>query len=385
MNRLTSFAGILCLLPLLFMCQTKDKNPFWNNGEAFFEVQDIFTEERFPNVVVAMDGSFIATWGSTKYQVRRSEDGGNSWEPVMTVTDPGFHGGGVIVDETSGAIIVFVDKEHPVRDPQKEMGPLKVFRSEDNGRTWKETEIQIYPDENGYVPAMHMSERGITLQHGKKKGRLIRPARVYGRRHPENKTNYLYNTAIYSDDGGFTWYSSNPFPAEGTGEGTLEELSSGLIYYNSRRAWAPKGENTRSRWTAISHDSGENWQDLKISSELPDGDQIRDYGLMGGLVRLPVEGYDILLFSNIDSYEGRNRGTVWASFDGGKSWPVKRLVEEGNFAYSSLAAGREGTPSEGLIYLLYESNVTNGEGAKMARFNLAWVTEERDWKKYLPQ
>jgi sialidase-1 len=31
---------------------------------------------------------------------------------------------------------------------------------------------------------------------------------------------------------------------------------------------------------------------------------------------------------------------VWASFDGGKTWPVKRLVDEGSFAYSSLVTGR---------------------------------------------
>ena len=41
--------------------------------------------------------------------------------------------------------------------------------------------------------------------------------------------------------------------------------------------------------------------------------------------------------------------TVWASFDGGKSWPVKPLVNEGMSAYSSLAAGKDGT-----IYLLVD-------------------------------
>ena len=60
--------------------------------------------------------------------------------------------------------------------------------------------------------------------------------------------------------------------------------------------------------------------------------------------------------------------TVWASFDGGKSWPVKRLVFEGPGAYSSLDAGRPGTPSEGWIYLLFESG-----GGTMARFNLGWL------------
>ena len=142
--------------------------------------------------------------------------------------------------------------------------------------------------------------------------------------------------------------------------------------------WA-EGENPRMRWTAWSYDGGETWEDLSVSGELPDGDPIRDYGLMGGLVRLPLDNHDILLFSNIDSPEGRRNGTIWASFDGGKTWPVKRLVEEGSFAYSSMAAGRKGTSSEGMIYLLYESD----GGGKMAHFNLAWVTEGRDWREFM--
>jgi sialidase-1 len=88
-------------------------------------------------------------------------------------------------------------------------------------------------------------------------------------------------------------------------------------------------------------------------------------------VRLPVEGRDILLYSNADeASEERVRMTVWASFDGGASWPVKRLVDEGPGAYSSLEAGRPGTPSEGMIFLQYEER---GGGGRLARFNLSWV------------
>ena len=34
-----------------------------------------------------------------------------------------------------------------------------------------------------------------------------------------------------SEDGGKTWQASAPFPAKGTGEATLAELSDGRIYY----------------------------------------------------------------------------------------------------------------------------------------------------------
>jgi sialidase-1 len=133
------------------------------------------------------------------------------------------------------------------------------------------------------------------------------------------------------------------------------------------------------RYIAWSYDGGQTWEDLSVSEELPDGDQNRDYGLMAGLVRLPIKGHDVLLFSNIESPEGRHHGTVWVSFDGGKTWPIKRLVEEGSFAYSSMAVGRKGTPSEGFIYLFYESD----GGAKMARFNLAWITGGKNWREFI--
>ncbi|MCA9068481.1 MAG: exo-alpha-sialidase, partial [Planctomycetaceae bacterium] len=86
-------------------------------------------------------------------------------------------------------------------------------------------------------------------------------------------------------------------------------------------------------------------------------------------VRLPVFGKDILVYSNCDSPKGRTHGTVWASFDGGKTWPVKRLVHKESFAYSSLTAGQPDTPGEGTIFLHFES----GGGSKVARFNLSWL------------
>ena len=52
-----------------------------------------------------------------------------------------------------------------------------------------------------------------------------------------------------------------------------------------------------------------------------------------------------------------------------------------SFVYSAImAAVRKGIPSDGMILMFYESD----GGAKMARFNLPWVTEGRNWKEFLP-
>ena len=90
-----------------------------------FEMTEIYTGERFPNIVVATDGSVVATWGKENFRVRRSEDGGNTWGAEIEVVTPGFHGGGATVDEQNDAIIVFAEAEHPPKTPQTSMGLLQ--------------------------------------------------------------------------------------------------------------------------------------------------------------------------------------------------------------------------------------------------------------------
>ena len=333
-------------------------------GKPVFEKQRLFDDQRYPNVVVTTRGTVISVWGNDGVVVRRSEDGGRTWGGVITVSEKGYHGGGTTVDENSGDLLVFVEDRQPP-------APLTVYRSQDDGRTWQTQVTVIEKDLNGNIPSMHMNEHGVTLQHGKHKGRLLRPTRYYGPNGGGAEWPLQYTNAIYSDDGGKSWKTSRPFPEKGTGEATLVELSDGSIYYNSRVHWSERPRNKRRR-EAWSDDGGVTWKKWRIIDVLPDGDQGRTYGCMGGLTRLPLRDRDILLFSNLDTEAAhRERVTVWASFDGGRTWPLKRLVDAGRSGYSSLAAGRGETPSEGWIYLFYEHDPI--KGAHMARFNLGWL------------
>ena len=366
MLRLLSVFTAILTITSLSLCAEKpiegSIKPFL--GDPSMEMEQVFKTERFPNIVVTLKGTVLATFGNSSVRARRSEDGGKTWGDEIVIADPGFQGGGLTVDESTGNLLAFVEAEHPPAD-------ITVYRSRDDGKTWQPQEVTIHPDSKGNLPSMHMNEHGITLRHGQHPGRLIRPTRWYAGKNDRSLWPEHYTNAIYSDDGGETWHTSDPFPENGTGEATLAELSDGRIYYNSRVHWQERPKNTRRR-SAISQDGGKTWGDWKVVDILPDGHQHRSYGCMGGLVRLPVAGKDILVFSNLDtSNPTRERATVWASFDGGETWPVKRLVFDGKSAYSSLTAGRPETPSEGWIYLHFEGGPDGG--SQVARFNLAWL------------
>jgi sialidase-1 len=345
-------------------------------GEPRFTVQSLWAGRGGTNIVTATDGTVIAFQSMRSNRIRRSRDGGRSWEGD-TAIGSGAHFGNAVVDETSGDVLYVNPKSG------------WVFRSRDHGASWIREEIEsLEPDGFGCVPTTVSSmQPGITLEHEPHRGRLLLPARVQG---PAGSNDvdwrpYHYSSAVWSDDGGRSWHTSHPFPVLGTGEAAIVELGDGSLLYNSREHMSPGN-----RFFARSHDGGVTWIDPWRSDELPDGPRGSSYGCMGGMIRLPVAGRDVLLTSNLDTgsgrmpdrlgasvTKGRERLTVWASFDGGRTWPVRRLVEAGSSGYSNLAVGRAGTPSEGLVYLLFEGGRKDDAEIRVAVFNLAWLLDGR--------
>lgn len=337
-----------------------------------FDIQLLYDNVRIPNIVVTTDGTVLA-FGKSGRLVRRSTDRGQSWTPSKEVGHDA--GGSAIVDANTGDVMVVRSKQG------------YLWRSKDQGQSWRREEILVRPNPLGHGSPdgvgvqTSCSESGVTLQHGEYKGRLLMPARVqppYGNNDQEWWP-YNYNTAIYSDDEGKTWQTAAPVQS-GTGEGTLAELSDGAIYYNSRSHMSVDHR----RRIAWSYTGGEMFVDWRVCDELREVGQPfyfkygtkPSYGCNAGLVHLPLEctgGKDVLIYSAPDDPGGtRVRMTVWASFDRGETWPIKRLVNEGRSAYSSLAAGPDGT-----IYLLFEGGKTKlYDQMRVARFNLSWLQGE---------
>ncbi len=383
-------------------------------GKPLFDMKVVFDEGehvREPYLAIAVDGTLLAVRNNQKH-LRRSEDGGRTWEEIIEV--PITHSdSNMIVDEDTGNLI----------SVRMWNGKDRVFRSTDHGKTWSEEEVTINPNElmqrwaetslkmrvtkespaksGTYYLHANASEGGITLRHEQHKGRLLVSAtlRPHAKAHPSDRdpADAIFSCAIYSDDGGATWQVSGLFPEGYTEEAALVELHDGRIYYNSRshsgyydktlaRELRPDETMRREAW---SDDGGQTWKNLKVNQVLPDGGGYgRGYGMKGGLTRLPVKDRDVLIYSNADTGGGdRKKMTVWASFDGAKTWPVKRLVYAPYGAYSSLVAGRPDTASEGVIYLLFEGGPDGRYSAmRVARFNLSWILEgERTGSGEVPQ
>jgi sialidase-1 len=372
-------------------------------GEPQFDMQVVFDEGdhvREPYLAIAVDGTLLAV-RNNKMHLRRSVDGGRSWGEIINL--PITHSdSNLIVDENTGDIM----------SVRMWNGRDRVFRSTDHGKTWTQQEITIKPNEamkrfaetglkervtkgaenksGTYYLHANASEAGVTLRRGEHQGRLLVSAtfRPHAKLHPSDRdpADAIFSCAIFSDDHGATWQVSEFFPEGYTEEAALAELRDGRIYYNSRshsgyydktlaRKLRPDETLRREAW---SNDGGQTWENLNISRVLPDGGGYgRGYGMKGGLTRLPVKDRDVLIFSNADTGGGdRKRMTVWASFDGAKTWPVKRLVYAPHGAYSSLVAGRPDTASECLIYLLFEGGPDGRYSAlRVARFNLSWILE----------
>ena len=351
------------------------------DDEPLFNVWD--EEVLTGQVVVAMDGSVLvlknisSKTNDTRYiSVKRSVDGGKTWAEEKKVgdmvkvdgdmSDDGRYPnnnwaglGNVMVDEVTGDIMVFLTTLKTAQ---------KLYRSTDHGKTWKIEDTTIRPGKDGWVPATNGAcDPGVTIKFGSKKGRLLMPARVFpeylNKGKGRKRFNDLYAMALYSDDRGKTWNSSAPFPIAGTGESGLVELKGGRIYHNSRTHI-----RSGNRRIAFSDDSGETWYGEHEDDELFDGPP-DVYGCKAGLLRLPYKDKDILLFSSPGNRETRTDINVWLSYDGGQTWPVNKLIKTGPGNYTWMAAGRNGTPSEGMIYLLAGKDW-------MARFNLAWLLEK---------
>lgn len=355
-------------------------------SDVFIAGKDTFKSIRIPSVVVAKKGTVLAIaegrahhadQANNKLILKRSSDGGKTWGAQQIIADDGancLNNPCAVVDRETGRVIVMY-QSYPAGLSERD-GKIKpglegpaivrnyVVHSDDDGVAWSRPEDVTRTTKTPERVTILASGPGIGIQltRGPHKGRIIIPFNEG----PFGKWNVL---AVFSDDGGKTWKLGEPAPGcrvpDGKGgeislvnEVQMVELADGSVMLNSRK-WGGKAL----RKIAVSKDGGVSWSKIQEEAGL------RDPGCMASIFRYSfadASGANRLLYSGPDS-ASRDNGTVYLSCDEGKTWPVRKVLYPGSFAYSVLTELPDGT-----IGCLFETDEANR--IVFARFTLGWLT-----------
>lgn len=351
--------------------------------DVYVSGEDGYHTYRIPSLLVTKKGTLLAFCegrkggrgdsGNIDLLVKRSEDGGATWSRQQVVWDDGANTCGnpcPVVDERTGTIWLTMtwnhgqDTEHQImQNAGQDTRRVFVAHSDDDGGTWAQpreiTETTKRPEWRWYATGPGV---GIQLKHGPWQGRLLIPC-DHSVVTPENPTGYNSHV-IFSDDHGKTWQLGGVIrPA--VNECQVVELTDGTLLMNMRNY--DRTKNTRA--IATSRDGGMTWSEVRHDPVLVEPI------CQASLVRYdlwPEGGQDSLLFSNpAHGRTGVRRDmTVRLSRDGGKTWPIERLLWPGPTAYSCLAVRHDGT-----VACLFEGGRENPyERIVFARFGPPWLT-----------
>lgn len=357
-------------------------------SDVFVAVADGFPAIRIPSVVVTKSGTVLAfaearkapraDQAANEIVLKRSMDGGRTWGAMQTIAADGansLNNPTSVVEQNSGRVWLMYQripghlKETSGQTSTGYEG-TNIYRnflvcSDDDGLTWSPPRdvTRTTKRPTGATTVCSGPGIGIQLRRGPCAGRMIFPFN-------EGPFGRWNNFAVFSDNRGATWqYGANVPGAivpDATGksrsqinEAQMVELADGSVRLNSRQF-----AGSKTRKTAVSHDGGVTW------SPVEDAPELRDPSCMASVFRLTFPGGGArsrILYSGPDSLK-RENGTVHISYDEGRTWPVKKVLFPGSFAYSVLTELPDGT-----IGCLFETHET--ERMVFARFKLSWLED----------
>jgi sialidase-1 len=402
-----SATAALCILHLSAFAADPflEKIDLFKAGEGGYKVYHI------PGIVVTAKGTVLAwcearqkggDWDQIEILLRRSTDDGLTWsEPrkiadvpgpktknpfslVMKNVDPRdvTYNNPVLIADRDGTVHMLFCLEY-----------MRCFyqRSTDDGVSWS-TPVEITGTFEAFRKDYDWKVLATGPDHGIQiaNGRLVVPVWMStgtgGNAHRPSVT-----ATIFSDDQGKTWRASEiavPCTEEwiNPNETVAIELADGRVMLNVRSE-----SKAHRRLVTTSADGATGWSTPKFD------DALLEPICMGSIVRLSTEqsgGRDRMLFSNPDNLAradgkeepGKNRDrrnvSIKLSYDEGATWAVSKPVEPAWSAYSDLAVTKAGTIL--CFYGRAEKAGFAGDRLTVARCNLEWLTDGKDWLGPIP-
>lgn len=337
---------------------------------------------RIPGVVVTPKGTVLAycearrnnssDWGEIEVHLRRSLDGGRTWEAPRQIAHLGARIEGNPRKKKGG------DREQTVNNPVATVdhatGAIEFLycvnyarcfsmRSTDDGATWSEpVEITsaFEPFRRHYDWKVIATGPGHGIQL--RSGRLVVPIWLaYGGVGDHGPS---AAGTIFSDDHGKTWKAGdiavpNAGEFSSPNETMLTELSDGRVMLVTRSL-----SKANRKVVTIGPDGASRWEKPAFH------DQLWEPRCMASIASHPSRP-GTLLFSNPHTLPAEPGGksarenlSIKLSRDDGRTWPVNRTLDAGPSAYSDLAM-----LAEGRVLCLYEAR----NDIRIARFDLAWL------------
>ena len=294
--------------------------------------------------------------GDIDLVLRRSFDGGNTWQPLQRIVDIGTDTCGnpcALTDPATGTIwLAFTksrgeDHEADIVAGKVPFTQVWMTHSKDDGATWAApVEISATARRDGWGWYGTGPGTGLVL----KGGRLFFPSY-----HTEGGD--YRSHSLVSDDHGATWKLGGTV-AEHTSESQAIIRADGSLLINCRNTLP----GATQRITATSTDGGDRWT--------PEPTALPEHNCYGCIHRMP--GTDTWLFANTGN-PSRANTLIWLSDDAGKTWPAARVIAPGPSAYAvvnTLPDGRIG-------FLVERGNKATYEQVAFGRVSADWLRSRR--------
>lgn len=302
--------------------------------------------------------------GAHHIVLKRSTDGGISFpaSKVLLESKDGqsWTNPTIVQDKKTNELFLFYALNHHNTSTQ-----VFYITSKDDGVSWSEaTEITSLFDDNQNGWTFHLPGPGHGIQLKNK--RMLVP--VWHRKSisfAPAERKYGVN-CIYSDDHGKTWKVGSDAPVGEFNESQIVEQRNGDILLIGRTHTGREGSFQAK---VISRNKGLSWS----------AGMEYDKGLTGracdiGLVRYAMKP-NIILVSQPAGLKKRSDLTIRLSRDGGKTWPIKKLLQEGSATYSDLAM----MPDKSILCLYGHGGGKHmPDTVSLARFSLEWLLENKE-------
>lgn len=340
---------------------TASDTPFFELVDVHVSGQNGYHTYRIPAIVVSKQGTVLgfcegrksspSDAGDIDLLLRRSFDGGKSWAKTQ------------LVHEEGGTKPITIGNPCPIADRDGTIHLVfcrnnkRAFytKSTDDGATFHKS-VEITGAFHGFDFAWTRLATGPSHGIQMRSGRIIVPVWI------NDRIGHYYRSAvIYSDDAGKTWAAGGIVkPAiRDCSECMAVELADGSLLLNMRN------KSAKCRAVTRSTDGGKTWSDPKLIEDLVDPE------CQAAIIRFDCNGSGRksgILFSNAASLS-RDQMTVKLSSDGGKTWPVAKLIYPGPAAYSDLAV----TGDKTILCFFERGSKRYYEKLTLARFNLKWL------------